>query len=91
MSYPTGDDMRADLVYFSKSLMAFELGEYNPDVSLSYIWGNNAYPNKRMGSLPLSYVPEPIKFEAGELDDSSIMYELSQDLADLLDEGPDMI
>ena len=79
----------ADLIYFSKSLIGLKIPEYNPAVSLSYIWGNNSYSLKRVGDLSHGYNPEPKEYEQGEKDHAASILELSQDLAEMLDEVED--
>ena len=76
-----------DMIYFSTSIIALKIPEYNPAVSLSYIWGNKGYTLKRIGSLSHAYNPEPKEYVQGEKDNDAVMIELSQDLSDMISEG----
>jgi len=62
-------------------LKGFGLQEYNPDVSLSYMWGNQAYPTISIGRLSNLLAPDQAEYEQGVNDYYHlIMDEINQDV-----------
>ncbi len=74
--------MQSDLAAVYGDIRAFYMPEYNPDVSLSYVWGNVAYSTTRLGRLKTNYLPNRMEYEQGEADYIAIMDEEQYDNPD---------
>ena len=69
-----------DVLKVLGQLKGFGLQEYNPDVSLSYMWGNQAYPTASIGRLSNLLAPDQAEYEQGVNDYYHIIMEINQDM-----------
>ncbi len=61
---------------FRQSVVAFRIQEFNPDVSLSYVWGNDEYTTNRYGnSMGGIQIPDTQAYNLGYADAMGIREE----------------